>query len=118
MDSSSGIILPTPHNHSFRLQNFSIFHHWNKTRYLSNRVKYEHIIAIIIYDLGMQRGLYESLYGFWAAQEREEFFTSLLSSRFVGWASYAIRLVVLALVSHSILWDNIQLPIIASHCID
>ena len=52
--------------------------------------------------------LYESLYGFWTAQEREEFDKGLVSSQLFGWGSYLVRLAALILISPSNLWDGIQ----------
>ena len=50
---------------------------------------------------------YESLYGFWSAQEREEFDKGLVSSQVFGWGSYLVRLAALILVTPSNLWDGI-----------
>lgn len=55
----------------------------------------------------MQGDLYESLYGFWTGQEREEFSKSLISSQLLGWASYLVRLAILILISHSYFWDEV-----------
>jgi hypothetical protein len=56
---------------------------------------------------------YESLYGFWSAQEREEFYSGLVSSQLFGWGSYLVRLAALVLISPSNLWDDIQLKEVA-----
>jgi len=63
---------------------------------------------------------YESLYGFWSAQERDEFAHSLVSSQLFGWGSYLVRLGVLALISPSNLWNamlSYMMALVANVCV-
>eukprot|EP00026_Physarum_polycephalum_P000175 Phypoly_transcript_00175.p1 GENE.Phypoly_transcript_00175~~Phypoly_transcript_00175.p1 ORF type:complete len:1332 (+),score=195.82 Phypoly_transcript_00175:2237-6232(+) len=68
---------------------------------------------------GMHADQYESLYGFWSAQESEEFDNGLLSSQLFGWGSYLVRLAALIMISPSNLWDAMlpyAMTLIANAC--
>lgn len=65
-------------------------------------------LFLIIVIVGTQGDQYESLYGYWLGQDQEEFAKSLLSSQLLGWGSYLVRFIVLAIIAHSNLWDGIS----------